>query len=159
MTLIILYIGTAISAIYLLSCLGLLVGTLRNRSELMLPWLLLDSVGAILVLAVMVAAANSESNNVLYYSGGEIQYWIFCFVMTVFNVIIWTIVFIFYKNLRQIAKLRQMAGVAIPLPGSVNERQNPYQNYTTTTTKENNMYLATSDSVKHYVSNEQSRLM
>lgn len=72
-TLVILYIGTAISAIYLLSCLGLLIGTLRNRSELMLPWLILDSIGAILVLAVMVAAANSEFN-VLYYSGGEIQY-------------------------------------------------------------------------------------
>ena len=70
---VILYIGTTISAIYLLSCLGLLVGTLRNRPDLMLPWLILDSIGALLVLAIMIAAANSE-HNMLYYTGGDIQY-------------------------------------------------------------------------------------
>lgn len=69
----ILYIGTTVSAIYLLSCLGLLVGTLRNRPDLMLPWLILDAIGALLVLAIMIAAANSE-HNMLYYTGGEIQY-------------------------------------------------------------------------------------
>lgn len=160
-TLVILYIGTAISAIYLLSCLGLLVGTLRNRSELMLPWLILDSIGAILVFAVMVAAANSEFN-VLYYTGGEIQYWIFCAIMTVFNLMIWCIVFTFYQSIRHISKMRQMAMSAIPMPAgdSLADASSsspmvtdvPYQ------FKQENVYLG-DNGVKHFVSNEQSRLM
>uniref|UniRef100_A0A336LTB6 CSON000734 protein n=1 Tax=Culicoides sonorensis TaxID=179676 RepID=A0A336LTB6_CULSO len=153
-TLVILYIGTSISVIYLLSCLGLLIGTLRKRAELMLPWLILDSIGAILVLAVMVAAANSEFN-VLYYSGGEIQYWIFCGIMTTFNLVIWLIVQAYYKTLRQMNKMRHVAAVPIPMPPVPRNDKIPYHY------RKENMYLG-ENGLKHYVTDlvtEDSYLM
>lgn len=146
---VILYIGTAISAIYLLSCLGLLIGTLRNRPEIILPWLILDAIGAVLIFAIMFAAANSEFN-VLYYSGGEIQYWIFCFVMTLFNLMIWLIVFTFYQSIRQVAKLQHLAAVAIPMPG-------PDMTTSVYKFKKENLYIG-DGGMKHYLG-EQKRLM
>lgn len=69
--LIILYVGTGVSTVYLISCLGLLIGTLRNKPELMLPWLVLDLIGAFLLIAVAIAASNEAIVN---YAGGQFQY-------------------------------------------------------------------------------------
>lgn len=70
-TLIMLYIGTAVASIYLLSCLGLLIGTVKNRSELLLPWLVLDLIGALLVVSVAIVGSNDQ---IFQYTGGKIQF-------------------------------------------------------------------------------------
>lgn len=70
-TLFMLYVGTTIASFYLISTLALLVGTLRSRCEYMLPWLILDFIGVILVMAIMIAAANE---NTYKSAGGKIQY-------------------------------------------------------------------------------------
>lgn len=48
-TLTILYVCTGLAAVYVLACLGLMFGTIRYRSELMLPWLGLHMIGSVVI--------------------------------------------------------------------------------------------------------------
>lgn len=57
-TLTMLYSCAAMAALYLLTCLGLLFGTVKYRSELMLPWLAMHLSGAFVFFAVAVAYAD-----------------------------------------------------------------------------------------------------
>lgn len=70
-TIFMLYAGTTIASFYLISTLALLVGTLRSRSEYMLPWLIMDLVGAFLLGGIIIAVANE---NTYKLAGGRIQY-------------------------------------------------------------------------------------
>ncbi|XP_055608470.1 uncharacterized protein LOC129755820 [Uranotaenia lowii] len=117
-TLCMLYIGTTLATIYVLSCLGLLIGTLRNRHELFIPWMVVDFFGTLICASIMIAVGY---NKMAYQLVGKWQYWGFCFVMTSFNLVIWSVVRLFYKNLAHMTKLREVAVVAIPCPapGSV----------------------------------------
>lgn len=121
-TLYMLYVGTTLATIYVLSCLGLLIGTLRNRHEFFIPWMVVDFFGTLISASVMIAVGY---NKVAYYGIGQWQYWGFCAVMTAFNIVIWMVVRMFYKNLVHMTKLREVAVVAIPCP-SPGSKQIPY---------------------------------
>ncbi|KAL1380065.1 hypothetical protein pipiens_014474 [Culex pipiens pipiens] len=112
-TLCMLYIGTTLATIYVLSCLGLLIGTLRNRHEFFIPWMVVDFFGTLISASVMIAVGY---NKMAYCVIGKWQYWGFCAVMVAFNVVVWLVVRMFYKNLVHMTKLREVAVVAIPYP-------------------------------------------
>ena len=118
-TLCILYIATTLATIYVLCCLGLLIGTLRNRHEFFIPWLVVDFFGTIISVSLMVGLANK---NFGYCLNEKWEYWAFCAISTVFNLVIWYVVKMFYKNLQHMTKLREVAVVAIPCP-SPNSKQ------------------------------------
>ncbi|XP_058451418.1 uncharacterized protein LOC131430435 [Malaya genurostris] len=112
-TLCMLYIGTTLATIYVFSCLGLLIGTLRNRHEFFIPWMVVDLFGTLISASIMIAVGY---NKVAYCVIGKWQYWGFCVVMIAFNLVIWMVVRMFYKNLAHMTKLREVAVVAIPCP-------------------------------------------
>lgn len=56
-----LYIGTTLATIYVLSCLGLLIGTLRNRHEFFIPWMVVDFFGTLVSASIMLAVAYNKS--------------------------------------------------------------------------------------------------
>lgn len=66
-----LYVGTTLATIYVLSCLGLLIGTLRNRHEFFIPWMVVDFFGTLISASVMIAVGY---NKVAYYGIGQWQY-------------------------------------------------------------------------------------
>lgn len=70
MTLILLYVASGIAGIYLISSLGLLIGTLRNRVNFLIPWLILDLVGIMLTIALMILL----SCGLYEFVGGQMQY-------------------------------------------------------------------------------------
>ncbi|XP_055544264.1 uncharacterized protein LOC129729597 [Wyeomyia smithii] len=117
-----LYIGTTLATIYVVSCLGLLVGTLRNRHEFFIPWMVVDFFGTLVAASIMIAVGY---NKMTYCVIGKWQYWGFCAVMTAFNLVIWMVVRMFYKNLVLMTKMREIAVVAIPCP-SPGTKQVPY---------------------------------
>uniref|UniRef100_A0A182QPZ8 Uncharacterized protein n=1 Tax=Anopheles farauti TaxID=69004 RepID=A0A182QPZ8_9DIPT len=112
-TLCMLYIGTTLATIYVLSCLGLLIGTLRNRHEFFIPWMVVDFFGTLAIGSIVIAAGYNQSTYRYLY---EWEYWSFCGVMVAFNIITWLVIRMFYKNLVHMTKLREVAIVAIPCP-------------------------------------------
>ncbi|XP_049531699.1 uncharacterized protein LOC125949054 [Anopheles darlingi] len=114
-TLCMLYIGTTLATIYVLSCLGLLIGTLRNRHEFFIPWMVVDFFGTLVSASIMLAVAYNKST---YQFVSKWQYWAFCAVTTAFNIVIWLVIRMFYKNLVHMTKLREVAIVAIPCPAT-----------------------------------------
>uniref|UniRef100_A0A182YAS6 Uncharacterized protein n=1 Tax=Anopheles stephensi TaxID=30069 RepID=A0A182YAS6_ANOST len=114
-TLCMLYIGTTVATIYVLSCLGLLIGTLRNRHEFFIPWMVVDFLGTLAIGSVVLACGCNEST---YQYVTKWEYWGFCAIMVIFNVTVWTVIRQFYKNLVHMTKLREVAIVAIPCPAA-----------------------------------------
>ncbi|XP_058059339.1 uncharacterized protein LOC131210151 [Anopheles bellator] len=112
-TLCMLYIATTMATIYVLSCLGLLIGTLRNRHEFFIPWMVVDFFGTLVSASIMLAVAYNKS---AFCFVAKWQYWAFCAVSTAFNIVVWLIIRMFYKNLVHMTKLREVAIVAIPCP-------------------------------------------
>lgn len=70
-TLLILYIGTVVASVNLFSSLGLFIGVFKNKTELMLPWLVLDMLGVVIILAIMIFVANGTF---VCFVGGQWQY-------------------------------------------------------------------------------------
>uniref|UniRef100_A0A1B0CYF1 DUF7027 domain-containing protein n=1 Tax=Phlebotomus papatasi TaxID=29031 RepID=A0A1B0CYF1_PHLPP len=62
---------TTMAAIYLLSCLALLIGTLKNRPKLMIPWLVLDGISALIMILFMTTV---DMNNYAQKMGGIANY-------------------------------------------------------------------------------------
>uniref|UniRef100_A0A182SRG1 Uncharacterized protein n=1 Tax=Anopheles maculatus TaxID=74869 RepID=A0A182SRG1_9DIPT len=114
-TLCMLYIGTTVATIYVLSCLGLLIGTLRNRHEFFIPWMVVNFFGTLAIGSVVLACGCNEST---YQYVAKWEYWGFCAIMIIFNVTVWGVIRQFYKNLVHMTKLREVAIVAIPCPAA-----------------------------------------
>ncbi|XP_049288361.1 uncharacterized protein LOC125766433 [Anopheles funestus] len=114
-TLCILYIGTTVATIYVLSCLGLLIGTLRNRHEFFIPWMVVDFFGTLAIGSVVLACGCNDST---FKYVAKWEYWGFCMIMIIFNVTVWGVIRLFYKNLVHMTKLREVAIVAIPCPAA-----------------------------------------
>uniref|UniRef100_A0A182PRH8 Uncharacterized protein n=1 Tax=Anopheles epiroticus TaxID=199890 RepID=A0A182PRH8_9DIPT len=114
-TLCVLYIGTTVATIYVLSCLGLLIGTLRNRHEFFIPWMVVDFFGTLAITSLVLACGCNDST---YQYVTEWEYWLFCTTMFIFNATVWCVIRMFYKNLVHMTKLREVAIVAIPCPAA-----------------------------------------
>uniref|UniRef100_A0A182VBH7 Uncharacterized protein n=1 Tax=Anopheles merus TaxID=30066 RepID=A0A182VBH7_ANOME len=130
-TLCVLYIGTTVATIYVLSCLGLLIGTLRNRHEFFIPWMVVDFFGTLAIGSVVLACGCNDST---YQYVAEWEYWGFCTIMFIFNATVWCVIRLFYKNLVHMTKLREVAIVAIPCPAAVPPTANGACTNTTTNT-------------------------
>lgn len=133
-TLTILYGCATLAATYVFACLGLLFGTVKYRSELMLPWLVLHMIGGAVMFVLYIVYANPLGYEMV---GGcktiycEYIYFAKChwqitndyfnaglmFVMvTLFDVTHWTLTYRFYVTLKMLKKLTKSATVAIPCP-------------------------------------------
>ncbi|CAD7082428.1 unnamed protein product [Hermetia illucens] len=112
-TLLILYIGTVVASVNLFSSLGLFIGVFKNKTELMLPWLVLDMLGVVIILAIMIFVANGTF---VCFVGGQWQYMSLCVAFILFDIIIWYTIYCYYISIRQIRKLTEIATVAIPCP-------------------------------------------
>lgn len=66
------YTASGISAIYALSSFFLLFGITRNRSELMLPWLIVDMIGLLLTMDLMFLFSHGCS--IIDFIGGMRNY-------------------------------------------------------------------------------------
>lgn len=139
-TLVILYVGSIISVINLLSCVALFMGIIRNKPKLIVPWLIFHAVGVIAIPVVMTLMAKSSLN-----IKGHYQYWpFFCFI-NIFNLLIWLVVFNFYKTIRQISVSRKDDASEIPVHNSKRSSCYDYSNTKFT------LYVKNSG-LKHYLS-------
>lgn len=68
---ILLYILTTISSIYLLSCMSLFAGVFKNRSQLILLWLIVEFIFIVMGAVIMFWSQNEHFVNVF---GGKMQY-------------------------------------------------------------------------------------
>lgn len=127
-TLILLYIATAIATIYLFSCIGLFFGTLKNRAELMLPWLVLDLIGFLLTIALLIMSSGYIVVDIVgpfiyckisnfYPAFQELNFRFtgsFCCSILLFDIVIWFVVHAFYLTLCKMKKLNESAMIPIP---------------------------------------------
>jgi len=107
-------IGTAIATVYLLVCLGLFAGVIKNRSSFIVPWMIFDVVISLVINSVLVIIGT----NMLYerFAISEWMYWSFCIVYTIFDLCTWIVVFQYYSIIRQMSKLREEAVIQCPAP-------------------------------------------
>ncbi|XP_037934237.1 uncharacterized protein LOC119668835 [Teleopsis dalmanni] len=108
-----LYILTAVAAVYLLSTISLFAGIFNNRSEFVLPWLVVEF---IFIVSATVLVFLLQNGKFVEFIGGKIMYFTICFAVLVFDSLMWYIVHSFYQSLRTMNKLREIATVAIPCP-------------------------------------------
>lgn len=66
-------IGTAIATIYLLVCLGLFAGVIKNRSQFIVPWMIFDVVVSLVVNSVLVIIGTN-----MLYQKLAICEWLYC---------------------------------------------------------------------------------
>lgn len=122
-TLLVMYAASAVSAIYALSSFCLMFGITRNRSELLLPWLIVDMVGVLLTMDLMLLFSHGCS--VISFIGGIINYWILCGAILAFDIVTWFIVHAYYLTLCRMKKLNECAVIPIPCPAAPHYYQRP----------------------------------
>lgn len=66
-------IGTAIATIYLLVCLGLFAGVIKNRSHFIIPWLVFDVLISLIISSVLVFVGTK-----MPYESFGISEWMYC---------------------------------------------------------------------------------
>lgn len=66
-------IGTAIATIYLIVCLGLFAGVIKNRSHFIIPWMVFDVVVSLMINSVLVIIGTS-----MLYERFAISEWLYC---------------------------------------------------------------------------------
>ncbi|XP_011212828.2 uncharacterized protein LOC105232722 [Bactrocera dorsalis] len=134
-----LYILTAVASVYLLSTIALFAGIFKNRSEFVLPWLVVEFIFIVSAAVLVFWLQNEKFVDII---GGKIYYFMICFTVLSFDCLMWYIIHSFYQRLRTMNKLREIATVAIPCPppGSI-----PFH------FRRENMYLG-SNGYKHILS-------
>lgn len=65
--------GTAIATIYLLVCLGLFAGVIKNRAHFIIPWMVFDVVVSLIINSVLVIIGSNE-----LYERFAISEWLYC---------------------------------------------------------------------------------
>lgn len=66
-------IGTAIATIYLLVCLGLFAGVIKNRSSFIVPWMIFDVLVSLMINSVLVFIGTN-----MMYQKCKINEWLYC---------------------------------------------------------------------------------
>uniref|UniRef100_A0A1A9VMU6 Uncharacterized protein n=1 Tax=Glossina austeni TaxID=7395 RepID=A0A1A9VMU6_GLOAU len=110
---ILMYILTSVASVYLLSTIALFFGIYKNRSELVLPWLIVE---LIFIVTAIVLIIWLRSEKFVQIIGGKICYFTICASLLLFDSMMWYVVHCFYQSLRTMNKLREIATVAIPCP-------------------------------------------
>lgn len=66
-------IGTAIATVYLLVCLGLFAGVIKNRSSFIVPWMIFDVVISLVINSMLVIIGTN-----MLYERFAISEWMYC---------------------------------------------------------------------------------
>lgn len=66
-------IGTAIATVYLLVCLGLFAGVIKNRSQFIIPWMIFDVIVSLVINSVLVIIGTN-----MLYERFAISEWLYC---------------------------------------------------------------------------------
>lgn len=124
-------IGTVIATIYLLVCLSLFAGVFKNRSRLIVPWMVFDVIASLFTNSVLLIIGTS-----MIYRRFAISNWFYCkyiqitkilsllklvflgvffLFYTTVDLCFWIVVFQYYSILRQMAKLREEAVIPAPI--------------------------------------------
>lgn len=113
-TLTILYGCAVLAAVYVIASLSLLVGTLKYRSELMVPWLVFHMFGGLSVLVLTIVYADPFG----YALVGECKlfYWVIIIALALFDLSHTVVTYRLYLTLKTLNKLTKSATVAIPCP-------------------------------------------
>ncbi|KAG5671362.1 hypothetical protein PVAND_001563 [Polypedilum vanderplanki] len=106
-------IGTVIATIYLLVCLGLFAGVIKNRAHFIVPWMIFDVIISLVINSILLIVGT----NMLYtrFAISNWLYWSFCAVYTIMNLCTWSVVFQYHSILRQMTKLREEAIIPAPI--------------------------------------------
>uniref|UniRef100_A0A1A9Z8W1 Uncharacterized protein n=1 Tax=Glossina pallidipes TaxID=7398 RepID=A0A1A9Z8W1_GLOPL len=96
---ILMYILTSVASVYLLSTIALFFGIYKNRSELVLPWLIVELIFIVTAIVLIIWLRIT-----------------ICASLLLFDSMMWYVVHCFYQSLRTMNKLREIATVAIPCP-------------------------------------------
>lgn len=72
-TIVKLSIGTTIATIYLLVCLGLFAGVIKNRSNFIVPWMVFDVIVSLVINSVLVIVGST-----LLYEKLNVSEWFYC---------------------------------------------------------------------------------
>lgn len=95
-TLTILYGCATLAATYVFACLGFLFGTLKYRSELMVPWLVLHLIGGFVVLVLEVVYADPYGYDL---TGGSVLVYCKCVKYYIIYVVFFVYIqFFFYRD-------------------------------------------------------------
>lgn len=64
-TLTILYICATFASLYLITCIGFLMGVIKHRPELMIPWLTVNLVGSVLLFCLAILWTETSGYDML----------------------------------------------------------------------------------------------
>ncbi|GAB0097465.1 uncharacterized protein DMENIID0001_131020 [Sergentomyia squamirostris] len=114
-TLLNLYLLSGIAGIYLLTCLVLLVGTVKNRPHFISPWLFTNIVIGFFLLALMIWGSPKFFD---LDQGGLIPYWCVSISLFASDIFSWILIYEHYKNLVQNKKLadRYVESATVKIP-------------------------------------------
>lgn len=160
-TLVILYVACVVAGLYLLTCLGLMIGILKHRPNTMVPWLVVNFFTAIFCNACFVIFGtkffcdNFNVSREIFCEYFDRIYFVpiftfisisgfFCATNSFLDFLNWYIVHCYYKNVRQMSKLREEAIIPIPCPPPNYNKQPP--NYP----KQDSIY----EGLRHSIINE-----
>jgi hypothetical protein len=127
-------VGTAIAVVYLLVCLGLFAGVVKNRANFIVPWMIFDVIVSLINNSILVIIGTS-----MLYERFDISEWLycklkllpilsiknycyrfvpgsFCIVYTIVDLCTWFVVFNYYSIIKQMSKLREEAVIKCPAP-------------------------------------------
>lgn len=104
--------ASAVACVYGISTLCLVYGLRRNRSELLLPWLIVDMIGILLIMDLMILF--SHGSTIKTFVGGPTNYWLVCAAVISFDVLIWLVVHAYYLMLCRMKKMKECAVITIP---------------------------------------------
>lgn len=66
-------VGTGIATIYLLVCLGLFAGVVKNRANLIVPWMIFDVIVSLINNSILIIIGTS-----MLYERFDISEWLYC---------------------------------------------------------------------------------
>ncbi|XP_031626568.1 uncharacterized protein LOC116342905 [Contarinia nasturtii] len=114
-TLILLYTATALAAVYALCTLGLLIGVIKRRCELILPWIIFQSIVCVLCAMTLFVAYACPSDFFARYMGtAYFCRWMISLLTLFINMLCLILVLRYYKGLKMLKRLTEE--VVIPIP-------------------------------------------
>ncbi|EDW79533.2 uncharacterized protein Dwil_GK20530 [Drosophila willistoni] len=108
-----LYFLAVVTGIYALSAIALFFGVYKNIPGLIIPWLVIEFLGAIAV-GVLIFMLKDTKLPLIF--GGQCAYFVICYTLLCMDGFKWYVMHSFYQSLRTMNKLREIATVAIPCP-------------------------------------------
>lgn len=84
-------IGTAIATVYLLVCLGLFAGVIKNRPGFIVPWMIFDVIVSLVINSVLVIVGTN-----MLYERFAISEWFYCEFCYFLSILCFRVMFVGY---------------------------------------------------------------